>query len=197
MNSLAEELLKITSPGVPDFYQGTTAWDFSLVDPDNRRAVDFIKPVQELEDLQRLEAQQSGRLLESLIANWRDGRIKLYTVWKALAFRQAHRQLFLSGEYIPLEVQGPAQKHVIAFARRSGREWALVIAPRLVATLAGDAFPFREPGVWAGSEILIPDDAPQEWRDVFTGRAASGRRLSLAKLFGRFPLGLLTSEEWQ
>jgi (1->4)-alpha-D-glucan 1-alpha-D-glucosylmutase len=119
----------LTSPGVPDLYQGTELWDFSLVDPDNRRPVDF--------DQRRAwlaEVEAKGPPSEQL-ANWRDGRVKLALVRRALAVRQHAAALFAEGQYIPLEVEGENADRVIAFARHAGSAYAIVIATRLAQPL--------------------------------------------------------------
>jgi (1->4)-alpha-D-glucan 1-alpha-D-glucosylmutase len=192
-NSLAQTLLKITSPGVPDFYQGTELWDFSLVDPDNRRPVDFAQRVTLLEELQRLESNGLVPLVRELVAQPQDGRIKLYTVYKALNLRRAQRHLFTQGAYLPLTTSGARQDHVVAFARRFDKHWALVAVPRLMMKLPPSANPFErlrvridrfprlamklspspKPPVgkklWKETLLHLPDGAPNGWQNVFTG----------------------------
>jgi (1->4)-alpha-D-glucan 1-alpha-D-glucosylmutase len=145
-NSLAQTLLKITSPGVPDFYQGTELWDFSLVDPDNRRPVDFAKRVMLLEELQRLESNDLVSLAHELVSQPQDGRIKLYILYKALNFRRAHPNLFAQGTYLPLTASGARREHVVTFARRFENEWALVAVPHLVTKLSPSATPLTRVG---------------------------------------------------
>src|SRR5205823_5608700 len=110
LSGLSQLVLKMTSPGVPDFYRGTDMWDFSLVDPDNRRPVDFSSRIAMLNDLKRRAS------LPHLLKHWMDGRLKMYVTWKLLNFRRSHADLFLHGEYIPLRVSGTRANHVIAFA---------------------------------------------------------------------------------
>jgi (1->4)-alpha-D-glucan 1-alpha-D-glucosylmutase len=192
-NSLAQTLLKITSPGVPDFYQGTELWDFSLVDPDNRRPVDFAMRVLLLEELQRLESKGQLSLVRELLAQPQDGRIKLYVLYTALNYRRAQRNLFTQGAYLPLTASGARQDHVVAFARRFDNLWALVAVPRLVMTLSPSAkifawlrvridrfprlatklSPSPKPPVgkqlWKETLLHLPDGAPNGWHNVFTG----------------------------
>jgi (1->4)-alpha-D-glucan 1-alpha-D-glucosylmutase len=150
-NSLAQMLLKITAPGVPDFYQGTELWDFSLVDPDNRRPVDFAKRVMLLEELQRMESNAPVSLVHELVSQPQDGRIKLYILYKTLNFRRAHPNLFAQGTYRPLTVSGARRDHVVTFARRFENEWALVAVPRLVIKLSSSATPLTKVGSFIAS----------------------------------------------
>jgi len=188
LNSISQVLLKITSPGVPDFYQGTELWDFSLVDPDNRRSVDFRKRERFLEGLIKMEPP-----VMELLASWKDGRIKLYVTCKALHARRDCPVLFQKGEYIPLRVEGEGKEYVCAFARRDREKWALVAVPRFFAKLAGMKVPSFGKHLWKDSRILLPKDAPRNWSSVFTGEAVEGAgSLQLAEVFGTFPVALIT-----
>jgi (1->4)-alpha-D-glucan 1-alpha-D-glucosylmutase len=200
LNSLAQLLLKIGAPGVPDFYQGNELWEFSLVDPDNRRSVDFKKRSQMLEELKRLESEGRLKLARQLLHDWEDGRIKLYVTFTALGFRKAKLELFLEGEYIPLEPSGPHAEHVCAFARRKGKDWAAVVAPRLLSRLIKPGeFPVGKK-VWGAGLVTLPREAPKRWRNVFTHEtvtAAAARRnkvLPLDRVFRHFPVAFLTSD---
>lgn len=190
LNSLSQVLLKITSPGVPDFYQGTDLWDFSLVDPDNRRRVDFKKREKLLDAMVR-EKPAIGDIL----ASWQDGRIKLYVTYKALNMRKKYRRLFREGEYVPLKVEGESKKHVCAFARNYGSQWVLTIVPRFFTKLAETGeFPL---GIktWQDDCVLLPRSSPQQWENVFTGETieifGAGKTIHLADVFRTFPVTLL------
>jgi (1->4)-alpha-D-glucan 1-alpha-D-glucosylmutase len=191
IGSLGQAILKIASPGVPDFYQGTLLWDFSLVDPDNRRPVDFRRRAEALDEIR---SSESPEFIESLIANWEDGRIKLYTIAKALGFRRAHHALFLCGEYIPLGADGPARDHVFAFARKLREQWAIAAVPRFPAKLYGARNPFSAAGLWRGTFLRLPKEAPGRWRSVLI-RETFGGKLELSNLFRRIPVALLSSHE--
>jgi (1->4)-alpha-D-glucan 1-alpha-D-glucosylmutase len=196
--SLAQTLVKITAPGVPDFYQGTELWDLSLVDPDNRRPVDFELRRQLLEGLvaEIDSAHDLASLARYLVKTKDDGRIKLYVIRQALACRTGHRAVFQEGEYVPLEATGPLADHVLAFARMRGPEAAVVVVPRLLARRGIDDPPLGA-GYW-GTEtaVVAPAAVGTAFRNVLTGERVSGEdgRLALERLFTNFPLALLIRE---
>jgi (1->4)-alpha-D-glucan 1-alpha-D-glucosylmutase len=197
LNSLAQLLVKITAPGVPDFYQGSELWDFRLVDPDNRGPVDFEKRVRLLAELEQQEEHDRSDLIQSLLERWPDGRIKLYVTSKALGFRRAHGELFLDGAYEALQVAGAKKGNVFAFMRHAKGAWAVTAVPRLVTKLvaAGQA-PTGE-SLWASNVLVLPRRVPADWTNVLTGetlragRARQGRALSLGDVFNKFPVALL------
>ncbi len=135
LNSLSQTLIKITSPGVPDFYQGTELWDLNLVDPDNRRPVDFGKRGTYLRGIRKRSSSNLRELIEELLANKEDGRIKLFLIYMALKARMLNLGLFQKGSYIPLETVGRFRNNLIVFARRSQDSWAVTIAPRLLTAV--------------------------------------------------------------
>ena len=202
-NSLSQTLLKIASPGVPDFYQGTEIWDFSLVDPDNRRQVDFEARKGLLDGLKELEARLPAvEVARELTARKEDGRIKLYVISKALACRRAHREIFESGGYLPLACEGPRAGNICAFARAIGPKAVLVVAPRLFAELVpGPGVPPQGEPVWKDSFLLVPPqlESPR-YLDIFTGQAvipargAGVARLALGEVLADFPVALLETE---
>lgn len=192
LNALSQMLLKATSPGVPDFYQGTELWDFSLVDPDNRRPVDFQKRTKLLDELINQEARGKSSLIGQLLKSWEDGRVKLYLTYKTLDFRQSRKEIFLDGDYIPLKIQGKRQEHVCAFARRKGEKWALAVAPRLLTGLISAGEPPLGPEVWEDDSLVLPGDTAQSWHNILTGEKVSGvERLPLSQIFNMLPLALL------
>jgi (1->4)-alpha-D-glucan 1-alpha-D-glucosylmutase len=199
LNSLSQVLLKIASPGIPDFYQGTELWDFSLVDPDNRRPVDFKLRLKVLEDLRRRASANLPRLLAELLAHWHDGRIKFFVADRALDFRKAYPRLFLDGEYIPVEVRGRRRAHICAFARRLERQWCLVLVPRLVTKFTRPGrFPLGNEA-WNGTQLILPRVAPKHWLDILTEETHAaaprprGHVLPLGKVLRSFPVALLAS----
>ncbi len=196
LNSLAQTLVKFTVPGVPDIYQGTELWDLSMVDPDNRRPVDYEKRFQLLQDLREKSASDPIALLDGLLQTCADGRIKLYLIHQLLQARQSHRELFLRGSYQKLPVAGSLKQHVIAFGRELGDQHLIAIAPRLTASLVKPGeFPLGEQ-VWYETRIQPPsDDAIQGWRDLITGQVLEpGETLWLRDALRTFPVALLVSE---
>ena len=200
-NSLAQTLVKMTVPGVPDIYQGSELWDLSFVDPDNRRAVDYAARARCLKEFKAAELKDRLGLLHDLLSHWQDGRIKLYLMAKLLQFRRAYADLFASGEYVPLEAAGEMGKRVCAFARCRGRVWALAIVPRLVGQAAYHGYAPLGEGRWGATALTLPAEAPRGWRDVVSGETLEGapptvpNRLSLGNVFKHFPVALLYRDE--
>jgi (1->4)-alpha-D-glucan 1-alpha-D-glucosylmutase len=206
LNSLAQVLLKIASPGVPDIYQGNEVWDFSLVDPDNRRPVDYERRRKALGNLQaRLTRARTDRLelARELLQRKEDGRVKLYVTMQALRCRRDQAGLFATGEYLPADAGGVRAAHVFAFARRLGRRWAVVAVPRLLTRLTPrpEILPLGKE-VWQDTQIALPGlGAGGRCRNVFTGEVltltAQGDQgsLSLAEVFANFPVALLVGED--
>jgi (1->4)-alpha-D-glucan 1-alpha-D-glucosylmutase len=199
-NAMAQVALKITAPGVPDFYQGTELWDFSLVDPDNRRPVDYALRRHVLTELRRAgeEAGSDRRsLVRDLLATRKDGRIKLYLTMTGLRYRRRHASLFHSGRYVPLESGGAYRNHVCAFARVHEDHAVATIVPRLVqGLLRKDGRASLESEVWKDTWIWT-DAEVGRYRNLLTGDVLSPARvegrpaLPLAQVFHDCPLALL------
>jgi (1->4)-alpha-D-glucan 1-alpha-D-glucosylmutase len=198
LNGLSQALIKFTSPGVPDLYQGNEVWNLSLVDPDNRRPVDYGRLRELLQEMkQRVAADGMATLMRenALFAVPAEGRAKLFLTWRALHARREQADLFENGDYVPLAAGGARSEHVVAYARRWQDEGLIVIAGRLFARLApepGD-LPLGE-GAWGDTSVdasVIPADA--QLQDVFTGRnvAVEGGRLWMRDAFADFPAVLL------
>jgi (1->4)-alpha-D-glucan 1-alpha-D-glucosylmutase len=202
LNSLSQTLLKIISPGVPDFYQGTELWDFSLVDPDNRRPVDFAKRRMLLEELKRGEETDRAGLLCDLLSHWRDGRVKLYLIYKALNFRRGHEELFQRGRYLPLYAAGKFRENICAFARRFNERWVLAAAPRLLARILPPGRPPLGEPVWKDAVIFLPHGTPGHWHNILTGENLSACEtkggqmgLPLHQIFKTFPVALIETRQ--
>ena len=197
LNSLAQVLLKIISPGVPDFYQGTELWDFSLVDPDNRRPVDFRKRKKLLNSLSQQEVQDRQSLLQQILHSWQDGQVKLYATYKALNARKSCPDVFQYGGYIPLEIVGQRREHICAFGRHTKEKWVIVVAPRLLTKLVKVGEIPAGPRVWQDDILLLPDGTPEQWHNVFTEEHLNasdlGRKLLLSDILNTFPVALLIS----
>lgn len=188
LNGLAQALLRCTAPGIPDLYQGTEFWDLSLVDPDNRRPVDWAA---------RIAALRDPVPPASLLGTWRDGRVKQAVIARALALRAEKPGLFARGAYLPLRAEGPRAGHLLAFARREGREVALVLVTRLAAPLLRrESLPLVPAETWDGTALLLPPAiAGAALRDRLDGGGvpASGARLAVGALLRDLPVALLAT----
>ena len=200
INSLAQTLVKIAAPGVADFYQGSELWDLSLVDPDNRRPVDYHKRRQMLGEL-RSRSQTNGgeqlRLAKELVSCMADGRIKLYVTNKGLETRREMPGLFTRGSYTSLVANGAHAEQAFGFLRSSNTHSAIAVAPRLISWLTEGGLPCGKK-VWQDTAFIIPDEiANREWHNIFTGQVLESRRegenanLPLAEILADFPVALL------
>jgi (1->4)-alpha-D-glucan 1-alpha-D-glucosylmutase len=195
-NSLSQVLLKLTAPGVPDIYQGNEIWDFSLVDPDNRRPVDYGLRTRLLNRVEKIrDAKAAARLVEAP----EDGRIKLLVTARTLNFRRDNPDLFAGGSYVPLSVEGKFSENVLAYARSYEGSTAVVVAPMLVSRLGkpGELIVPRG-AVWAGTRLMLPEtEVGTKFRNVFTGEIieateqGGGIGLALDDALRVFPLALL------
>lgn len=186
-NTLAQVVLKNTCPGVPDLYQGAESWDFSFVDPDNRRPVDF----QKREGWLRQFMTQPLDLTEL----WQDrfsGRVKLLVTHKLLQFRKANPDLFLQGDYVPLMVEGVQAEHVLAFARHYQDQWAVVIVSLFTARLCQEQNVRDVAQInWQDTRIVLPDHAPDSWKSRLTGEIVTDWSVQI--LFGALPFAIFQS----
>lgn len=190
VNSLLQTVVRIASPGVPDLYQGTELWDFSLVDPDNRRPVDFEARRAALADTPPSEQ----------LGNWRDARVKLGIIHRALALRAVSPALFLAGAYLPLRVDGSGAEHVVAFARQHGDAYAIVIGTRLAASLLSPQsdLPLVDPGRWEDTSIELPPAlagrALFDWLSPAAPKVGDDGRLFVRDALIALPVALLVEE---
>ncbi len=190
-NSLSQVVLKITSPGVPDFYQGTELWDFTLVDPDNRRPVDF-----DLRDRYMKELKQEGdrpAIIERLLSDKTSGAIKFFVMMNALEERQKSRDVYGRGEYIPLETQGRFKDCLIAYARVWDDKWSITIVPRFLTQISGkESLPLGH--LWQDTKIILPPAAPKRFKNIFTHQVMESPDTFLAgDVFSACPVALLVS----
>ena len=202
LNSLSMALVKLTSPGAPDFYQGCELIDLSLVDPDNRRPVDYGRRRALLEEVQRAAASPTGEMaasVRSFFDHPSDGRAKFWLIWRALQFRREHAELFLKGDYHPVAVSGGRSRNVVAYARRVGDRGIVAVAGRLFASMGLEQgrLPVGEPA-W-GDTVLDLAFLPEGTRmiNVLTGESietAAAGRLPLARAMTAFPGALLAYE---
>jgi (1->4)-alpha-D-glucan 1-alpha-D-glucosylmutase len=195
-NSLSQTLLKITSPGIPDFYQGSELWDLNLVDPDNRRLVNFKKRERYLEDIQDVKINE----LQELLKNFEDGRIKIFEINKALTIRNKEKKLFQNGICIPLQVKGAYSNNIIAFCRKEGCTYSITISPRFFANVTS----IQNPAIgeiWKDTFVYLPIGTSKKWTEIFTGRLITAQKLGnddgfyIEELLQYFPVALLLSGE--
>jgi (1->4)-alpha-D-glucan 1-alpha-D-glucosylmutase len=186
---LSQAVIKAASPGVPDYYQGTELWDFSLVDPDNRRPVDYPLRAKLLASLGNGSFSPQG-LLEDLS----DGRAKLHVIAKGLALRAEMPEVFLEPTYVPLLADGGREENICAFALRNGSRAIVAVAPRLFAGLIGDgdAAPVGV-GVWGDSKLVLPEGLSGDFVNVLTEEKHQGNSLRIAELLATFPVALLVA----
>lgn len=200
-NSLSQTLIKLTAPGVPDIYQGCECWNFSLVDPDNRRSVDFGYRQTLLATLQALatqETRQRSTGVRALCDTLEDGRAKLLIVRSALALRKRWPEVFQQGSYLPLAVRGEHAAHLCAYARSFGDRTVITVAPRFFVRLLGDTeiLPLGEM-IWGNTSVELPSGlGDKQYTCVFTGKALklSGWSLTAAQVLAGFPVGLVIGE---
>ncbi len=201
LNTLTLAVVKTLSPGVPDFYQGHELIELSMVDPDNRRPVDYARRRRCLHEAQALQSRpvaERGAALREWVAQALDGRAKFWVTWRTLQLRRAHDAMLRHAEYLPLEVRGTHAARVLAFARRNGATWIVVVAGRLFVGLGGvEVAPLG--GVWGDTAVVWPEAtgsaAAEPWlEDTLTGRRHGlvDGALPLAAVLTQFPVAALS-----
>lgn len=193
-NSLSQVLLKNTIPGVPDLYQGCELWDFSLVDPDNRRPVNYEQRIAFLEDLQAKIEQDLLSLISELFSTKEDGRIKLFLTTQVLKARKNYLQLFQQGSYQPLKVSGELANHIVAFARQHQDQVAIVLIPRFLTQIISPGEQPLGKNVWKDTQIELIQGMPTSWKNVITAQAIQGNStLFVGDILEHFPVALLVN----
>jgi (1->4)-alpha-D-glucan 1-alpha-D-glucosylmutase len=185
VNGLSQTVLKLTAPGIPDIYQGCELWDFSFVDPDNRRPVDYRR---------RRALLEADTPLPELLRDWRSGAVKQHLIARLLQVRQRCPDLFTRGDYLPLDVEGDLARHVFAFTR-SWHDQMLLVATVRLPTLLAAGRPNVEAQLW-GDTALQPPEPPRldaRWTNVLTGATVGGSLLTCAELFAQLPCAVLTA----
>lgn len=183
-NSLSQTMLKMTCTGLPDFYQGSELWDLNLVDPDNRRPVDFERRRRLLKEL-RISGTHPNSQIES-------GAIKLFLIQRGLRARRENRDIFDAGEYLPASVTGSRTHHVVAFFRvQAGVGYVLVVVPRFLTSLVRPGAPPLGVEVWEDTSIVLPEDAPAIWQNALTGEAHQAQgQVFVGDALAEFPVAL-------
>lgn len=200
-NSLSQILLKFASPGIPDIYQGNEIWDFSLVDPDNRRRIDFSSRINLLQEICEKTQELSSSFLEKLMHSPEDGRIKLFLTMQMLEIRKRAPNVFSKGNYLPIEVEGERSKHLIGFVRTFEKKTVIVIATRYFASLSQDNKFIVDPQIWNKTHVLLPKELRNNsYRNIFSGKILQkenleNSKINLVEVFHPLPLVLLESIE--
>jgi (1->4)-alpha-D-glucan 1-alpha-D-glucosylmutase len=198
INGLAQAVLKITCPGVPDFYQGSELWDFRLVDPDNRGTVDFAERSRLVETVVRQSEGDLASAAREFVEHWPDGRIKLYVIRKSLSYRLRNEELFSKGDFVPVETRGKCAEHVVAFLRSLGDLCALTVVPRWLAASQADPQQTDLREFWQDTALVLRRETPRSWRNIFTDQGIAGQisgaeqTLLVADVLVRFPVAILT-----
>jgi len=199
INTLARTLIQLTAPGIPDIYQGTELYDDSLVDPDNRRPVDFARRRKLLDEIRQCLLDDPAGTAKRLITEDDADKIKLYLIHVALGARQLDRQLFAAGQYRPVSITGLKDRHAVAFARVYRGKWSLTAVPRFYSRLnpTGQRRSGPDDDIWQNTRIELPADAPGLWRNLLTCSAVEARDggIALNRLLTDFPVALLAAED--
>jgi (1->4)-alpha-D-glucan 1-alpha-D-glucosylmutase len=194
-NTLSQTLLKITVPGVPDFYQGSELFNLHLVDPDNRRPVDFKKRKRYLAEILNSFSSDPKRLIRELLANRNDGRIKLFLIARALRIRNEQTALFQQGSYVPLAASGRFKAHIIAFARTHKNRCSITVAPRFLTGLIKENQNPLGHRVWRDTAITFAEKTASRWKNIFTAETLSAKSsFKIGKILQHFPCALLLRE---
>jgi len=196
INGLSQTLLKITMPGVPDFYQGSELWDLRLVDPDNRGPVDFDKRTAALNEI--VTGDAGGPSAQNLIKSWHDGRIKLYLIWKALQFRRSHEEIFRDGDFLPLQAEGRYSRNITAFARKLGSSWLMAAVPQWLSQVPAMPDRTKTGFNWEDTRLVLPSGSPSLWNSVLMSQQVpafseqSNGYVNASDLFCDLPVALLS-----
>ncbi len=201
-NGLSQCLLKLTVPGIPDIYQGCELWDFHLVDPDNRQAVDYCARRTMLAELKERLAQDDHRNLSAdLLTSIEDGRLKLFLTWRLLTFRLRHPDLFRRGSYLPLAATGKRAEHLCGFSRRSGHKTVVSVCARLLASLTDRGAKLPCGAVWEDTFLEAPAAGADGWYDILTGTPVRAREIddkevfAVKDIFSTLPVAFLEYRE--
>ncbi|QDG54698.1 malto-oligosyltrehalose synthase [Persicimonas caeni] len=199
LNSLSQVVLKVASPGVPDIYQGSERWNLTLVDPDNRRPVDFDRLYDTLHEMQDVPAEHRSAYAVSLLRDWKDARIKQFVTWRALSLRRQRPSLFIHGDYRPLYGRQKARPYVCAFVRRHEGSHVIAVAPRRLSRRV-DPFELPVGSVWENDCLRLPSDLPSRWTNALTGEVVEAVDrpecgLALEEVFATLPVALLEATE--
>jgi (1->4)-alpha-D-glucan 1-alpha-D-glucosylmutase len=196
INSLGQVLLKIVTPGTPDFYQGSEMWDLRLVDPDNRSPVDYVKRCRALGRIANEAASPEGAF--ELLQRWPDGQVKMHVARVGLRYRRSHPRLFAEGAFLPVMAHGIRGQNVISILRHSNQDCLIAVVPRWLARSRTEQETLPSVGYWGGTSLLLPDFAPESWTNLLTGESlvshptdCGTRSLDVHQALKHFPVALL------
>lgn len=192
MNSLAQLLLKLTCPGVPDTYQGTELWDLSFVDPDNRRQIDYAIRQRYLQEIDELD---NDNVLSILWKQRYNGKIKLWLLNTLLTLRKKYHTLFTEGEYIPLEVKGKYSEHILAYARKYQQDWLVVIIPLHLAAIEEMRTSAAHEFDWENTAVVLPNRLSVRWQHLLRPVKGEGTALKLSSVFKDLPIAVVRYSE--
>ncbi len=193
-NSLSQILIKMTAPGIPDFYQGTELWDLNLVDPDNRRPVNFNKRKRLISLLKEEKNRGEENLFKYLYSNWENGSIKLFLIKKVLEVRKKYLSLFEEGKYIPLYVSGTRKNNIVSFARRDDNNFIIVIAVRFLTRLVNQGeFPLGEK-IWNDTTLHFPFEGKNIQNIITNEVVKTGQNMNVGSILRKFPLALIKGD---
>ncbi len=192
-NSLSQLMIKMTSPGIPDFYQGSELWDLTLVDPDNRRDIDFEKRKALLEEIKEKESRDIGEVMEDYFSRKEEGIIKLYVVYRCLHARKKYCEFFSDGDYAAVETGGTYRESIISFARIKEKRAVLTVVPRFLTSFVNEGeMPFGD--IWKETFITIPDGIATSYTDIITGEEIlADKMVYIRDIFRCFPGSVLTA----
>lgn len=193
--ALAQTLIQLTAPGVPDMYQGSEFFVDSLVDPDNRRPVDYELRRRRLQQIRTMLQTDPAHTARQILDRDDADRLKLYLTYIALQARQQNPMLFAHGEYLPIEIDGPQERHVVSFARVYRGKWYVTVVPRFFRVLTENTVG-AEDDIWRNTHLILPEQAPIQWHHLMTRSTIErqGLLINLKELFTGFPVALVTSE---
>jgi (1->4)-alpha-D-glucan 1-alpha-D-glucosylmutase len=196
LNALAQTLIQLTAPGIPDIYQGTELCDDSLVDPDNRRPVNFHIRQRLLTEIRHAMTTDPEATAAMLFADGNPDKCKLFLIHCALRARRQNRELFSMGDYQPITFSGPFERHGVAFARSREDQWFVTVVPRFICTMTAGETIVHRTDIWQDTALILPDEAPRHWRNLLTHTAvqADNGSIPLQELFAGFPAALLKAE---
>lgn len=193
LKSLGQCLIKITAPGIPDIYQGTELWDLSYVDPDNRRHVDYELRKEYLYELMILPPEKMKPELNSLKRKFTNGKIKMYCLHKALAERRKYTDVFENGDYVPIKINKPFNENILAYVRKEGENWFLIVVPIMVTSLFNEKLKM-DPALATETIISLPQYFPRQWKNIYTQATFDIENdLTGKDLFEDFPVALFTN----